>query len=246
MNRIFKLSFLILAAILLVDSTLLAQSSLFIKSEEQMREQALRGGAGAEEESTDSSNINGVPKVQASKVSWTMIEEKKVKGVRVHDLVTIMIREKSSHGSDSETKANKKAGLSMALTDWIKLTGGDLAPAPQVSGDPKIGSNFARNLDGKAEVTREDYVTAEIQAEVVDVYPNGNVFLEASHFIRTDDETTMITLTGLCRSNDITAGNTIMSTRIANLKIDKQHNGIAKDYNNRGWLSKFVDFISPF
>ncbi len=245
MNRFVKISFAFIAVIIFANNTVLAQSSLFIKSEEQMREQALRGGQG-DEENADSGMVNGVPKVLASQVSWTMIEEKKVKGVRMHDLVTILVREKSSHGSDSETKADKKTGLNMVLSDWIKLTGGDLAPATQRRGDPKIGANFSRELDGETQIAREDYVTAEIQAEVVDVYPNGNVMLEASHFIRTDDETTTITLTGVCRSNDISESNSITSSKIAKLKIDKQHTGIAKDYTDQGFLTKFIDFINPF
>ena len=246
MNKLVIICFAFLAVSIVVENTAVAQSSLFVKSEQQMREQALRGGQGDDEDSAESGMVNGVPKVLASQVSWTMIEEKKVKGVRMHDLVTILIREKSSHGSDSETKADKQAGLNMVLSDWLKLSGGSIRPAPQSSGDPKIGATFARNLDGKAEVTREDYVTAEIQAEVVDVYPNGNVMLEASHYIRTDEETTEITLTGVCRSNDISASNTITSNRIANLKIDKQSTGIAKSYSERGWLTKLVDFINPF
>ena len=245
MNKFMKIYLALIAIAFVADNTAFGQSSLFVKSEEQMREQALRGGQG-DEESAESGLINGVPRVLASRVSWTMIEEKKVKGIRVHDLVTILVREKSSHGSDSETQAEKKTDLSMVLSDWVKLTGGNLSPARQLNGDPKIGASFSRGIDGETEISREDYVTAEIQAEVVDVYPNGNVMLEASHYIRTDDETTMITLTGICRSNDVSASNSIMSNKIAKLKIDKQHTGIAKDYSDRGFLVKLVDFINPF
>ena len=212
-----------------------------------MRDQAIRGSQASGGESTDDySQVNGMPRVSAGSVSWTIVEETEVKGINVHDLVTINIREKSTHGSQADSKSSKDASLSMALTDWLSLSGGELRPATQNSGDLKIGSNYSRDLDGKSEISREDYLTAEIQAEVVDVYPNGNVLLEASHFIRTDDETTMITLTGICRSNDISAANVVLSDRIANLKINKEHSGIARDYTNRGWLTGIIDFINPF
>lgn len=222
-------------------------SSLFSKSEQTYRDQAIRGSQiGDTSEMYDNSMINGSPRVNASSVSWTIVEKTEVKGVNVHDLVTITIREKSTHGTQADSKSSKDAGINMTLSDWLSLSGGDLKPATMSSGDLKIGASYSRDLDGKSEITREDYLTAQIQAEVVDVYPNGNVMLEATHYIRTDDETTTITLTGICRSNDISASNIIVSDRIANLKINKQHSGIARDYTNRGWLTAVVDFINPF
>ncbi len=222
-------------------------SSLFFKSEQTMREQAVRGSQGGNNEASDDySMINGMPRVNAGTVSWTIVEETEVKGISVHDLITITIREKSTHGSQADNKSSKDDSLSFALTNWLHLTGGELKPATMNSGPLTVDSSYSKTLDGKSEISREDYMTAEIQAEVVDVYPNGNVLLEANHFIRTDDETTTITLTGMCRSNDINSSNVIMSDRIANLKIDKQHSGIARDYTKRGWLSGIIDFISPF
>lgn len=222
------------------------QSSLFFKSEQTIRDKEIRGSQGSDEADGGSSRVNGVPRVNVNSVSWTVVEEKEVKGINVHDLVTISIREKSTHGSESDNKSQKDSSLSMVLSDWVSLSGGDLKSAALSSGDPKIASSMARSMDGKSEITREDYMTAEIQAEVVDVYPNGNILLEATHFIKTDDETTLITLTGVCRSNDISESNIVESNKIANLKIDKQHTGTASDFTKRGWLMKFFDKINPF
>lgn len=223
------------------------ESSLFLKSEQSKRDHAQRGSKLVDgETSDDETTIDGRPRVEAGAVSWTIVEEKEVKGVRVHDLVTIIIREKSSSGTESDNKSEKEASLNMVLSDWLSLSKGDLRPAVQRTGNPKVGLGMSRDFDGESEISREDYMTAEIQAEVVDVYPNGNVVLEANHFVKTDEETTTITLTGVCRSNDISIDNSIMSNKIANLKLNKQHTGMASDYTKRGWLVKLVDFINPF
>ncbi|MBN2064146.1 MAG: flagellar basal body L-ring protein FlgH [Sedimentisphaerales bacterium] len=223
------------------------ESSLFLRSEQVKRDHAVRGSKVNDGQlSDDDSMINGKPRVDAGQVSWTIVEKTEVKGVKVHDLVTILVREKSSHGTESENKSDKDQSVNMVLSDWLSLSNGDLRPATQRSGDPRIGANMSRTFDGQSEITREDYLTAEIQAEVVDVYPNGNLVLEANHYIKTDEETTTITLTGMCRSNDISTQNTILSSKIANLKIDKQHSGMARDYTKRGWLVKLLGAINPF
>lgn len=180
------------------------------------------------------------------KASWITVEEPIPKDFRVHDLVTIIIHEVSKHSTKADTETEREFSINAKIDDWIRLTGGNLRPDKQLRGDPKIKASVSRDFEGTAEVSREDSLTARIQAEIIDVLPNGNLLLEATHTIITDEDTTKISLTGMCRSKDMGIDNTIISSRIANLKVKKEHTGVAHDATKRGFMAKLLDFLNPF
>lgn len=185
-------------------------------------------------------------KASISKASWIAVDKPTPKDIRLHDLVTIIVHESSKHTSKEDVKSEREYSTDAALKDWLRLRGLDLLPAKQPNGDPKIGFNFSREFEGKGDVKRQDTLTARIQAEVIDVLPNGNLRLEATHTIVTNEEETHITLTGVCRSKDVGVDNTVLSDKLAQLEIHKMHKGIARDANKRGLLSGLFDWLAIF
>jgi flagellar L-ring protein precursor FlgH len=185
-------------------------------------------------------------KKSAMQSSWITVAEPQPKEFRVHDLITIVVHEVSKHTTKADTKADRALEVQAKIADWIRLTDGNIRPDKQTRGDPTVGLSFDREFEGKSDIKREDTLSTRIQAEIIDIYPNGNLLLEATHNITTDEETTTITLTGICRSQDIGIDNTIFSNKLANLNVAKHHTGIAHDTNKRGWLVRILEAVSPF
>lgn len=183
--------------------------------------------------------------VTAQSASWITVSKPRQQDFRMHDLVEIVVHEVSNHKTNTKTDAERDYSLSGALTDWLRLTGGNLRPDQQAYGDPKIGVEFEKELKSKAKVERQDTVSARFTAEVIDVMPNGNLLLEATHSVKVDEEETIITLTGICRSKDI-LNNSVLSTQLAQLDLQKHHKGIARDAGKRGLISGLLDFVWPF
>ena len=50
-----------------------------------------------------------------------------------------------------------------------------------------------------------------------------------------------IHITGIVRPQDISANNTIFSTKLANAEIAYSGTGIVSDVNETGWLTKFFN-----
>jgi len=180
------------------------------------------------------------------KVNWLTVQEPTPKDIQVHDLVSIIIHEVSKHSTKADTKTERETSVDFSLSDWVRLNGVNLRPDRQSRGDPKINGSFARDFEGTGDITREDQLTARIQAEVIDVLPNGNLVLEATQSIVTEEESSTITLTGLCRGKDVGPDNTIMSSQVYNLKIKKEHDGTAHNATKQGFIMKFLDFLNPF
>ncbi|MBN2376819.1 MAG: flagellar basal body L-ring protein FlgH [Sedimentisphaerales bacterium] len=228
-------------------------NSIYNRAVSENRNQRLRSFAG---DSSGNSNTMGnssvnvdkvdLPRISGKSASWIAVDKPRPKDVRVHDLVTIIVNEVSKHSSKEDTKSEREYSIDAALQDWLRYSSGSLRPDKQPNGDPKIGLSYEREFEGKGDNKRSDTLSARIQAEVIDVMPNGNLILEATHKVVTNEEETVITLTGTCRSKDVGVDNTIISTQLARLDVRKHHKGIVRDANKRGLLSGLIDWLAIF
>ncbi len=85
-----------------------------------------------------------------------------------------------------------------------------------------------------------------ITAKVDDIRPNGTLVLEAHQEIKNNNEVWVQKLTGLVAREDILPNKTVLSEKIADLKIEKCENGHVRDAYKRGWLTRWVDEWKPF
>ena len=179
-------------------------------------------------------------------VSWMTVDIPQPKDFRVHDLISIIVNEVSKSSSKADRRSDRENTIEAKLEDWIRFTGFGVRPDKQSGGDPAVTAGIEREFKGKGWVKREDILTARIQAEIIDVLPNGNLVLEARKIVVTDDDATMVTLTGICRSKDVMADNSVISTKLASLEVRKTHSGSARDAVKRGFLTQLLDRLSPF
>ena len=178
--------------------------------------------------------------------SLIAVEAPKPRRIKVHDIVTVIVREEKRAKSDTDLKRDKKWDISAELKKWIRLTE-DSKLVPQVfpAGNPAIELAYDDKYKGKGKVERKDSLVTRISAMVIDVKPNGTLVLQARKEIKIDEDRQRITLTGVCRAEDVSAQNTILSTQLADATIDIQHAGPARDAARRGWLAKLWDVIRP-
>jgi len=181
------------------------------------------------------------------RVSPIAIEVPDPDKIRVHDLVTIIIRESKTATTDSKMESKKDWTLESELAKWIRLSDKHgIVPAKLTQGNPAVAFDWKNDYSGDGKYDRRDELTTRITAQVIDVKPNGNLVLEATKQITIDDEGYTITLTGECRTKDIGADNTILSTQIAGPQINVQHTGAVRDATRRGWLMRGLDWLRPF
>jgi flagellar L-ring protein precursor FlgH len=169
--------------------------------------------------------------------------------IRKHDQITIIIREESEFSSDGNTEVTKDYQLDARISEFIdmgELLNGRVKGGGVTDPVPSINMSGNRDFQGEAKVDRQDTFVARIQAEVVDVKPNGTCVVQARKRIVTDDEEQEFILTGSLRAADVTVDNTVLSTQIANLELQKKHKGAVRDGTKRGLVPKLLDVINPF
>jgi len=187
-------------------------------------------------------------RAKLASVSFFAVPAPEPRTLKKQDLVTIIIREQSEFKSDGNSQLTKDTQLTAELTDFLKLnlaslniSGGAVGVVP-----PRIDFSANRDFNGQATVDRSDEFTARVTARVIDVKPNGTLVLEGRKKIVTDDESQEFLMSGLCRAEDVSPDNTILSTQLADFDLRKQHKGSVRDTTKRGAIPRFLDWMNPF
>jgi flagellar L-ring protein precursor FlgH len=167
-----------------------------------------------------------------------------------HDLIQIIVRESTAGKATHETDTEKDVSFKGAVTQWpdfqlSNLLTGMLA-AGNTDGLPQVDLKFTKEFEGEGEYKRRDDFTARLTSEVLQVLPNGNLILESRTRMKQDQEEFTLKVTGTCRPEDITPANTILSSQLHDLKVEKITNGMLKKANEKGLFTQFLDLLFAF
>jgi flagellar L-ring protein FlgH len=170
------------------------------------------------------------------------------KRVAKWDLITVIVREESDSKSSASTETKKSADFNALLEQYIKLSMADFAlkgRAP-LENQPQLSAQAERNYKGEGTVDRSDSMSARVQAQVIDVKPNGVLVIQATKVIRNDEEEQKFVLTGMVRAEDVTIDNSVLSTQLADLMLEKNTRGTARDGSKKGFIPRMLDKLNPF
>ncbi|RME37656.1 MAG: hypothetical protein D6788_09005 [Planctomycetota bacterium] len=178
--------------------------------------------------------------------SWITTRPKPPRRFRPGDLITIIVRENRQFESEAELRTRKRVDLTSELEAFIKLINGGVGSSQFLRGKPNIDYKLNSRIQNTGNKDREDRLTLRITGRIIDVKPNGLLVIEARGLVQHDEEVSVMTLTGTCRKEDVTADNTILSTQLADKEVKIVNKGAMRDIARRGWLLKLVDWVSPF
>lgn len=179
------------------------------------------------------------------KFSWVTGAERKPKTYSVGDLITVIVRERRQYEADADLTSKKRLNIKSDLDAFVKFTGGGMVPMRFEEGTPSIDFSFDNKLKSEADTAREDSLTLRLTGKIIDVKPNGVLVIEARGRVQHDDEISVITVTGCCRKEDVTADNTILSTQLADKSVSVNNEGALRSAAARGWILKMLDFLKP-
>ena len=178
-------------------------------------------------------------------VSWIYIDRPKPKKVGVHDIITVVVDEKSEVTQNSKFNRTRNGIFTAQLSEWLRInSSGDLDVAAKNT--PGINGQLQSRLQTLGQGLSQEGMKYRIAATVVDILPNGTLILEAHKSIRSNTELWEYSLTGRIRSQDVAGNNTVSSENIADLIISKRETGKIQDSTKRGFVTRFYDFFLPF
>jgi flagellar L-ring protein precursor FlgH len=180
-----------------------------------------------------------------AEASWTYQPPEEPRELALHDLIVVLVDEKTQVISEGEMDRRKKADGTFTLADWIGLDGLSVRPDPQSEGEPSISGKMQSKYRAESELETRDSMKFRIACQVVDIRPNGNLLLEGRRMIRNNNDVWELWLMGTIRPEDLLPDNTILSEDVSDLKIIKRESGHVRDGYRRGFLMRFLDRFGP-
>jgi flagellar L-ring protein precursor FlgH len=140
---------------------------------------------------------------------------------RVGDILTVLVTVNDSAKTSNSTNAGLTTSNAVGVPNFFGLesTLGKILPGAY---DPSkmITTNSAMNSQGAGGINRTEQISLTIAAVVTQVLPNGNLVIQGSQEIKTNEDERQLTVAGIVRPEDISSSNTIASSQIAEARIN--------------------------
>jgi flagellar L-ring protein precursor FlgH len=165
-----------------------------------------------------------------------------------NDLVTIIISERSKMDRSQEAESKKDYTNDFTVKEFMDLMSLLELQVEKTSAARLPGLNVESTSDfkGDGSYKREDKFTDRITARVLEVKPNGTMLIEARRQFKTDEEETVVLLSGICRVEDISSQNTIQSNQLFDLVMDVQNSGDLKRTSRKGLIPRILEGLLNF
>ncbi len=155
----------------------------------------------------------------------------------VGDPVTIQLVESTTTAKSAGSKTQR---------------GGDASITPPTAGplsflNPnalKAGSQSSFKGEGNASQTSS--LSGELAVTIAEVRPNGTALVRGEKRLLLSQGQEWIQVSGIVRLADLDSESRILSSRVADARIEYAGNGSIQRASRAGWLSRFFNVISPF
>jgi flagellar basal body L-ring protein FlgH len=122
------------------------------------------------------------------------------------DLITVIVMESAKASKEVSKKDSKNAATNVDLS------------IPGTSNKAKFGSDT--KYAGGSSTERKGSLAAKVTVTVAEVFPNGNLRINGEQLITINKEKQILRVTGIVRPRDIDSDNTVLSSYIADAKIE--------------------------
>lgn len=149
------------------------------------------------------------------------------KASKVGDIVTVLIVESATSSQSATTAAQKSSSFDSPV-----------GLGPLLKQLPILQFTNGDTLKGSGSTNRTSSLTASMTVKVLNVDEAGNLKIEGSREIQTNGEKATIRLSGIIRPQDVSQENTVLSTYIADAKIQYEGKGPIGSRQKEGLIQR--------
>ncbi len=164
----------------------------------------------------------------------------------VGDIVTVLVEETASAKTEAKTDATRTHNQRAGILSLPFVSGKLLERGIDLTATGLANTSSDRSFAGDGKTDRKDSLNASIAAVVTQVLPNGLMVIQGQREVLVNYEKQVLTLQGIVRPEDISAQNTIASSKIAEARIAYAGKGMVDDAQTPQYGVKWLDKVLPF
>ena len=168
-----------------------------------------------------------------------MFEDRRPRNIG--DVLTIVLQENVSASKSSSINAGRNGGVNLGVKTIPHFLDG-LVGRGKVDTDISGSNDFKGSGGANAKNTFSGTITVTVQ----DVMINGNLKVIGEKQIAINQGTEFIRFSGVVNPRTISGSNTVISTQVANARIEYVGNGYIDEAQTMGWLQRLFFNLSPF
>jgi len=157
----------------------------------------------------------------------------------VGDILTIVIAEKMNATKTSGANASRDGSTAADFTVVPKVIGGLL-------NNQGADLNGKTGFTGKGGASAGNTFTGNITVTVVDLMPNGNLLVSGEKQMLINQGTEFIRFSGVVNPRQVSGSNTVLSTQVADARIEYSGKGFIDEAQNMGWLQRIFLNVMPY
>jgi flagellar L-ring protein precursor FlgH len=158
------------------------------------------------------------------------------KAHRVGDIISVILSESTQAQKSAKTELKKEDSVALS-----PITGSG-ANSIRINGQAiELGIDQKNNFKGDSKSNQGNSLSGNISVSVIQVLDNGNLVIRGEKWMTLNNGDEYIRLTGVIRPTDIAADNTVLSSKVANARIQYSGTGTFAEVNQQGWLSRFFN-----
>jgi flagellar L-ring protein precursor FlgH len=157
----------------------------------------------------------------------------------VGDILTIVISEKINASKSSGSNASRNSNTVAAFAAIPKVLGGLIDGQ-----DAKLNATTAMTAKGGANAGNT--FSGLITVTVVEVLPNGNLLVSGEKQMLVNQGTEFIRFSGVVNPRTVTGNNSVLSTQVADARIEYSAKGFIDEAQTMGWLQRFFLNVMPY
>lgn len=152
------------------------------------------------------------------------------KAAAVGDVLTVQVVENSSATTTADTATRRSSGAGLAIDS---TRGSSLHARLDAHGD----------FDGGGSTRRANRFLAALTVSVREVLPNGDLRVEGEQVLSLNEERQTVRVQGRVRRIDISEGNIVLSSRLADAQITLVGDGDLTERQRRSWWKRAIDWM---
>lgn len=168
-----------------------------------------------------------------------MFEDRRPRNIG--DVLTIVLQENVSASKSSSINAGRNGGVNLGVKTVPHFLDG-LVGRGKVDTDISGSNDFKGSGGANAKNTFSGTITVTVQ----DVMINGNLKVIGEKQIAINQGTEFIRFSGVVNPRTISGNNTVISTQVADARIEYVGNGYIDEAQTMGWLQRLFFNLSPF